>query len=615
MPKFTNEDREEVKEKLEYIGLDLENLPEIISNPIPIELKESLEKENRVFKYIPVDKIQIWVTPRNREVSLKDRVEKALPLIEFLNPEEDKEMERYAEFIRMLSLSSEAKIEEIDALQKLYFEEIPFEVRYERSFLWQIYYSESNDLYYMLVPGDHPEYNEMFYVIKKQIEFYKNGIETKIYVPVSNLKFYSDILKKQEIIDIEKYLWLFTKTYPTIYEVYENNNNVSMHVVGETICFDKIKSKYKNVLKDQTQAGEFYRLIKALFILQTEMNYYQFSTRINDYGEIQFFYNDKQITYSSLPDFIKEEYVKFSNSLNNEQEEKRKLRKTLSELKSLTNNLEKEYLIKQKEIATYLKYKRSLIGRIRFFLKPKINIKNIVIDKENEQEEKETMPILKIKIEKSNYTIEDLIELFNTYKKETSTIKNLNLDIDALNYKNKALKKKNENATLYINEINEHKKSIFEFWKFTNKDEKLVLEAGTEVKETEHKLKKTFEYETDIEELGINLDRIERNSLTKDEQDAVFLADTELLKIFNLIKTNKEDINEKIVEIKEKLINESKENEEEFDIFGAITEDRDKIKELANKKHREIEKNEAQIMKVTQDMSNEDFFRKYKGKS
>ena len=50
------------------------------------------------------------------------------------------------------------------------------------------------------------------------------------------------------------------------------------------------------------------------------------------------------------------------------------------------------------------------------------------------------------------------------------------MDINALKLKNLNLVKKIENATAYINEIDSHKKSIFEFWKYSNKDEVQALE-------------------------------------------------------------------------------------------------------------------------------------------
>lgn len=608
MPKFTKEDKDIIKEKLDYIGIDLQNIPEIIENPIPMEIKETIEKENKVYKYIPIDKIQIWVTSENRNSTLKEKIAKALPLRELLEPSQDEQMENYANFIRMLNLSSLEEMDEIDEMQKQFADEIPFEVKYENSFLWQIYYSEANDLYDMIVPGDNPEYNEMFYVIKKQIEAEQNGKIEKIYVPVSNLKFQSNLLNKQEMNDIEKYLWLFAKEWPIIYEVYNKNNEASIQIVGETFCYEKIKSNYKNVLYNKEEANEFYRTVKALFILKTETNYYEFKTGINEQGEIIFFYKQRQMKYNDLSNFIREEYVNFCNLLNKEQEDKRKLRVTLRELKCLTNKLEKEYLLKQKEIATYLQYKKSFIGRIRLFLKPKINLNDMAEIKQEakkNEEEKEIIPILKIKTEKSNYTIEDLIEIFNLYKKENNIIKNLNLDIEALKNKNHSLKRKNENASIYINEINEHKKSIFEFWKFTNKDEQLALEEGNNTEITTHKLKKTFEYEQDIEELGIQLDRMQRNNLSKEEQDAIFLADTELLSKINLIKNGKlEEIQKDLPILKHELLSEKEENNlEDFDIFGALTEDRARIKKLADKKHREIEKNKIQVLKINENSS------------
>lgn len=51
-----------------------------------------------------------------------------------------------------------------------------------------------------------------------------------------------------------------------------------------------------------------------------------------------------------------------------------------------------------------------------------------------------------------------------------SQIKNANLDIKALEASIARLNKRIENAKSYIEEIEDHKKSIFEFWKFVNKD-------------------------------------------------------------------------------------------------------------------------------------------------
>ena len=59
-------------------------------------------------------------------------------------------------------------------------------------------------------------------------------------------------------------------------------------------------------------------------------------------------------------------------------------------------------------------------------------------------------------------------------------------------YSNKEdnLTKKIENAELYIYEIEKHKKSIFEFWKFTNKDEISTLTQGEQEELPKTKIEK-----------------------------------------------------------------------------------------------------------------------------
>ena len=49
------------------------------------------------------------------------------------------------------------------------------------------------------------------------------------------------------------------------------------------------------------------------------------------------------------------------------------------------------------------------------------------------------------------------------------------MDIHALEASVDRLTKKIENAKKYIEEIEEHKKSIFEFWSFVNKDNVLRI--------------------------------------------------------------------------------------------------------------------------------------------
>ena len=83
-----------------------------------------------------------------------------------------------------------------------------------------------------------------------------------------------------------------------------------------------------------------------------------------------------------------------------------------------------------------------------------------------------------------------------------------------------------KNANLYIKEIDNHKKSIFEFWKFTNKDDAKQLNEGTQEVHQPKKLKKTFNYELDFEDLSRQIDKTERELFTKKLTIFMLLAQT-----------------------------------------------------------------------------------------
>ena len=97
-------------------------------------------------------------------------------------------------------------------------------------------------------------------------------------------------------------------------------------------------------------------------------------------------------------------------------------------------------------------------------------------------------------------TIEDLVTIYNLYEKGEKYFKNLEQDINAMKNKVENLDRKVQNAKLYIEEIDSHKKSIFEFWKFANKDENLALEMGnTENPANENaSILKTFDFRSKI---------------------------------------------------------------------------------------------------------------------
>ena len=75
-----------------------------------------------------------------------------------------------------------SEIEKIDKEQANLNKNIPFKVKFHGNYLWQIYYAENTDKYFMIVPTEDTDYSTFFYLLKKQIENKKTG---KIFVPVS----------------------------------------------------------------------------------------------------------------------------------------------------------------------------------------------------------------------------------------------------------------------------------------------------------------------------------------------------------------------------------------------------------------------------------------------
>ena len=161
---------------------------------------------------------------------------------------------KYATFLRMLTEIKIEDIEKVEEEQQIINKKIPFKVRYSGNYLWQIYYDSVTEQYFMIVPTEDKDYSTFFYVLKKQIEKKKAG---KIFVPISNIDYSRELLNKTEIQSLENYLWLFTKDWPSIYEVYDKTGKLSLQIVGETEIYGKIKSEYKVKLTNKIEANKF----------------------------------------------------------------------------------------------------------------------------------------------------------------------------------------------------------------------------------------------------------------------------------------------------------------------------------------------------------------------
>lgn len=611
MPKKAGDKNNSIKEKLEYIGLDLENIPEELKEYKPLEFripKFYEEKQYKQYRYIPVKDIQILLSPTNRLDEISEKYKQAKPLAQYLDGENEENILKYTTFLSMLKQFKIDEVEEIEKEQTSLSKKIPFKVKYENNYLWQIYYSENTNQYFMLVPTEDSDYSTFFFLIKKKLEKKKNE---KIFVPIRNVEYSNKYLKKSGFEDIENYLWLFTKDWPLIYEVYDKRNKLSIHIVGETEVYHKIKSPYKIKLNTQEDANQLYKLLKAMFILQTELpHYFHFKTNINKNGELEFYLEDEKIEYIDIAEWISNQYhlgeekQKVAEDLI--EESKLKLEKLKVEIAAQ----EIEYLAKEKQISTFLECKKSFFGKFKYYFKySKKNNKNKVKKEENideskieiHHEENEELP--KKKRKKQNYTIEELVELYKVIELKENELKNVIMDINSLKLKNKNMQKKIENATAFIEEIDSHKKSIFEFWKYSNKDEMATLPEG-EAEEVNiiKKITRVFDYEEDLENFGKKMDKIQRKNLSKDETDSVYITSTNLLEIINKIKINEfqpKDIETTLKEIKKETIQEKSLSEnEEFDIFGGIIQDSTKVSKIKNKKHRELAKDKFNILEI-----------------
>ena len=608
---------QEIKKKLEFIGLDLENIPKTLKLVEDLKFRPNSgfdEKKYRQYRFVSPKEIQILLSPTNRLDDIKEKYSKASPLADYLENDDSDEgkQAKYATFLRMLTEIKIEDIEKVEEEQQIINKKIPFKVRYSGNYLWQIYYDSVTEQYFMIVPTEDKDYSTFFYVLKKQIEKKKAG---KIFVPISNIDYSRELLNKTEIQSLENYLWLFTKDWPSIYEVYDKTGKLSLQIVGETEIYGKIKSEYKVKLSNKIDANKFFKLVKALFIIKSELpNYYEFETRIDKQGSLEFYYNDKLMKFDELSEWLNDEYKELLDIEKEAVENNNSLQEKLKKLKIQAQELEIEYLSKEKQISTYLECKKTFFGKVKYFFKYSGKKQK---NKENIKEEKQNKQEIEIEIEKVEenlkvqYTLEELIQKGKETEEKETNLRNTKMDINALKLKNRNLIKKIENATAFINEIDSHKRSIFEFWKYSNKDEVQALEEGEEEPISVKPHSKVFDYEEDMEEFGETMDEIQRKIFSKEELDAFYLTTTNQLEVMNRLKTESilmKELEQYLKQIKKDLQNEKDITEEDVvDIFGGLSEDTRKITKLANKSHREHPKNKYAILRIAKAMKNAEY--------
>ena len=136
-----------------------------------------------------------------------------------------------------------------------------------------------------------------------------------------------------------------------------------------------------------------------------------------------------------------EEYKRNSKELQKIFEEKEKLDIKVEKLKEEELSLNKEYLFREKQVATYLECRKSVFGKIKYFFKAKngkftkAKNKSTAVKKIQEQNEIEKSIANAIIEPKELYTIEDLIKICIELDRINIRIKDASLDIKALKEK------------------------------------------------------------------------------------------------------------------------------------------------------------------------------------
>lgn len=617
MPKNIAEEKEKLKEKLAYLKLNLEKIPKFLKEYTNFQFRPSKsydETSYKVYRYLNVNDIQILLTPTERLKDLNEKYKLAKPIACYLDSKSKENMEQFAEFLKMLNDVTMPEMLQIEKEQEEFQKYIPYEVKYMDNFTWQIYYSDISNQYFMLVPTHEKNNAALFYLLKKQIESHQTKTEQYIYVPISHMEYSGKYITKSQIADMENYLWYFTKEWPSTFEVHNFKNSMELKIVGKMDVYDSMKSPYVITLSNKEQALEQYKLLKALFILSTGLaEEYQFELKINEEGAFDFYFSENtKLEYQNLSTFITKEALLKMKEVQAENKQIIQAEKELETLKKVTEKQTQEYLEKQRQIATFLACKKSFFKRVKYYFSTTRKKQLIKGQQEKnislKEHQKNNQSLEVVYEQKEQYTIEDVIAIGTKLEQKHKQFKNLTLDIKALELRKENNARKIKNANIYLNEIEMHKKSIFEFWKFTTKDELPSLEEGETEEISKEKIGKTFLYQEDFEDLGKRMDAVQRRKLSKNEADSIFAAIQARQSMQILNQTKNAELTKEQLKILEKEFKQLQKEyaansdamaQKDFDIFGGMLEDKTKIKEINNIKHREIEKDKYKVLNIT----------------
>ena len=592
---------------LKYVGLNVNRISRNIKAIKP-EYSTAKAFDNsvtyKVYKKIPVKSIEILVSDTDRTTDVKERYQKSIPIDQYIK--ENKER-----FTKMAESTSIDSIKELEDLQQSFEKQTPFFAKYDKNYIWQIYYSKFDERYFMLFPTKEGETVVLFYMIKQKL---KNN-DSYIYVPICKEDYSETIISNAKIKDIENYLWMFTTEWPQIYEVFDEKGEAELYITGKIIVQNDFKTSYRIKIKEKSEADEEYTLLKALFIIMTETKYiYKFAPQINAKGELIFTFKNKEININNMKEFTTKQTARQQNKKYEYKRLISKRNNTLDKLKLIIEEQNEVYSSQEKQIAVFMSCRKNFFKRVRYFFtnnkKFSLNNKNTIkrIEEEAKDVELEEKENYKFEdddiLEISNmFTISDLVKTALEAKKQEELLNEVNADIKALNLKHKNMKHKIENAQIYLDEIESHKKSWLGFWKFTNKDNENVLMEGRGEDNVDKKIV-SFNLNDDFENFAVDIDSLQRKKLSNEECDAIFVGKYLLPGINSVITRSDTYI---LDEEYDQLSEEYNNKDSNQSIFGNYSDDSSKIKFIKNKIFRENKKELFSILNFNEYTTLDDF--------
>ena len=202
MPKSTEENQEKIKKKLDYLGLNLIRVPKILKEFEPINYRPTKSYDDtsyKVYQYIPVCDIQILLAPTHRLADLNQKYKMSAPIAAYLDTKSEENIERFATFLAMLDGMKEEEIVELEEEQEKLKQILPYEIKYSHNYIWQIFYSDVSNKYFMLVPTNETNNSAFFYLLKKQIACSKSRKKDYIFAPVTHQDYSGRYLVQSQI--------------------------------------------------------------------------------------------------------------------------------------------------------------------------------------------------------------------------------------------------------------------------------------------------------------------------------------------------------------------------------------------------------------------------------